>query len=207
MPPPDRGRLGALVGGVLGRNELTGGLVSLIGDLQAVDEELTRNVHRWLEADIEGQDDEADSACRAVFAEAVSEPAVPLTFAARTMEAIGTATAQDARRARLMRRAMLGGGALSGVAAAYFGGAWAIATLSAIIIRSLDLLLGATVRVASSVQAGADAWTVLSSIGRAVGAFVSDPTVTVAMLTMQGLAIAALFALQRLLGTDTEPFK
>ena len=187
MPPPDRGRLGALVGGVLGRNELTGGLVSLIGDLQAVDEELTRNVHRWLEADVEGQEDEADSACRAVFAEA--------------------ATTQDARRARLMRRAMLGGGALSGVAAAYFGGAWAIAALSAIIIRSLDLLLGATVRVASSVQAGADAWTVLSSIGRAVGAFVSDPTVTVAMLTMQGLAIAALFALQRLLGTDTEPFK
>ena len=172
-----------------------------------MNEELTRNVHRWLEADVEGQDDEADSACRAVFAEAVSEPAAPLTFAARTMEAIGTATAEDARRARLMRRAMLGGGALGGVAAAYFGGAWAIATLSAIIIRSLDLLLGATVRVASSVQAGADAWTVLSSIGRAVGAFVSDPTVTVAMLTMQGLAIAALFALQRLLGTDTEPFK
>jgi hypothetical protein len=207
VPPPDRGRLGALVAGVPGRNELTGGRVSLIGDLQAVDDELTRNVHRWLEADVEGQDDEADSACRAVFGEALSEPAVPLTFAARTMEAIGTATAQDARRAHLMRRAMLGGGALGGVAAAYFGGAWAIATLSAIIIRSLDLLLGATVRVASSVQAGADAWTVLSSIGRAVGAFVSDPTVTVAMLTMQGLAIAALFALQRLLGTDTEPFK
>ena len=172
-----------------------------------MDDELTRNVHRWLEADVEGQDDEADSACRAVFVEAVSEPGVPLTFAARTMEAIGTATAEDARRARLMRRSMLSGGALGGVAAAYFGGAWAIATLSAIIIRSLDLLLGATVRVASSVQAGADAWTVLSSIGRAVGAFVSDPTVTVAMLAMQGLAIAALFALQRLLGTDTEPFK
>ena len=172
-----------------------------------MNEDLTRNVRRWLEADAGGQDDDADAACQAVFAEAASEPAAPLNFAARTMEAIAITAAQDVRRARRMRQTLLGGGALSAVAAAYFGGAWAIATLSAIVIRSLDLFVGATVRVASGVQAGADAWTVLSNIGHAVGAFVSDPTVTIAMLTLQGLAIAALFALQHLLGTDTEPFK
>jgi hypothetical protein len=115
--------------------------------------------------------------------------------------------AQDVRRARRLRQAVLGGGALTAVAAAYFGGSWAIAVLSSLVIRSLNLFVGATVRIASGVQAGADAWSVLSTMGRAVGAFVSDPTVTVAILAMQGLAIAALFALQHLLGTDTEPFK
>ena len=172
-----------------------------------MDEELTRNVRRWLEADASGEDDDADAACRSVFAEAASEPAAPLNFAARTMEAISVTAAQDVRRARRLRQAVLGGGALTAVAAAYFGGGWAVAALSSLVIRSLNLFVGVTVRLASGVQAGADAWSVLSTMGSAVGAFVSDPTVTVAILAMQGLAIAALFALQRLLGTDTEPFK
>jgi hypothetical protein len=178
-----------------------------------VDQDLNRNLRRWLEADIgpAGDDadnlDEADAACRAVFAEAAPEPPLPLNFAARAMEAIGAAAEEDVRRARVMRRAAVGGGAAGLVAAAYFGGAWAISLVTAIVVRSLDLLVGATVQVASGVQAGSDAWTVMSNIGQAVASFVSNPTVTVAMLAMQGLAIAALFALQRLLGTDTEPFK
>ena len=176
-----------------------------------MDEDLNRNLRRWLEADIDGEHDvddvDADGACRAVFAEAVPDPVVPLNFAARTMEAIGTAAAEDLRRGRVMRRAAVGGGAVGLVAAAYFGGAWAISLITALVVRSLDLLVGATVQVASGVQAGADAWTVMSNIGGAVASFVSNPTVTLAMLAMQGIAIAALFALQRLLGTDTEPFK
>jgi hypothetical protein len=172
-----------------------------------VDEDLNRNLRRWLEADTDGQNDDADGACREVFADAMPDPVLPVDFATRTMQAIGTAATEDVRRARVMRRAAVGGGAVGLVAAAYFGGAWAIGLITALVVRSLDLLVGATVQVASGVQAGADAWTVMSNIGRAVASFVANPTVTLAMLAMQGVAIAALFALQRLLGTDTEPFK
>jgi hypothetical protein len=169
-----------------------------------MDEDLIRSMRRWWEADGEGHDEDADTACRAVFAEAGTDRAIPLDFASRTMDAIEAAAAEDSRQARRMRRAVVGGGVLGGAAAAYFGGPWAVAALSSLVIGVLDLLVGATIRVVSGVQAGADAWTLVSSMGRAIAAFVSDPTVTVAMLAMQGIAIGALFALQRLLGTDRE---
>jgi hypothetical protein len=45
---------------------------------------------------------------------------------------------------------------------------------------------------------------VVSSLGRASAAFIADPTVTITMLAIQGIAIAALVALRRLLGSDRE---
>jgi hypothetical protein len=54
---------------------------------------------------------------------------------------------------------------------------------------------------------GGDMWAVLGSLGRAAAAFVSDPKVTFMMIAVQGIAAAALFALQRLLGSDGETFK
>jgi hypothetical protein len=172
-----------------------------------MDEELIRDVRKWLDADLASQDEDADAACRTVFAETSADPVVPLDFAARTMEAIGVAAARDALAARRMRRALVGGSVAGGLASLYLFGGWAISEISDIAVALLNLLVGATVRIAGGVQAGADIWTVLSGMGHAVAAFVSDPTVTIAMLAMQGIAIAALFALQRLLGTDTESFK
>jgi hypothetical protein len=48
---------------------------------------------------------------------------------------------------------------------------------------------------------------VLASMGRAAGAFVSDPKVTIVLLALQGIAIAAFIVLQRLLGSDAEYLK
>jgi hypothetical protein len=51
---------------------------------------------------------------------------------------------------------------------------------------------------------GRDAWSVLTNIGRAAAAFASDPSVSMVILALQGIAIAALVALHRLLGSETE---
>jgi hypothetical protein len=50
-------------------------------------------------------------------------------------------------------------------------------------------------------------WPVLASLGRAAAALAADPTVTFAMIAISGVAVAALLALQRLLGSDGESFQ
>jgi hypothetical protein len=47
----------------------------------------------------------------------------------------------------------------------------------------------------------------LSSLGRAASAVAADTNVTFAMIAISVLAIAALVALQRLLGSDEESFQ
>lgn len=172
-----------------------------------MDEELTRRYRRWLDADEEGLDDEADAACRAVYAARLPEPRVSQDFAARTADAVAAAAVRDSAAARRTRRATITGSIAAAVAGIYLGGPWAISMLSALLIGTIDLLVGATVRVASGVGAGNDMWTLLSGLGRATAAFAANPAVTVAMLAMQGIAMAALIALHRLLGPDTESVK
>lgn len=176
-----------------------------------MDEDLSWNYRRWLEADDQSGREEhldaADSACRAVFAATAIEPLVPPGFAARTMEAIAAAAERDARIARRTRRAAVAGGLAAAAAGIYIGGAWAVGALSTLFIGALNLFIGATVSVATGVQAGADVWSVLASLGRAGAAFVAQPGVTMTMLVLQGFALAALVALQRLLGSERESLK
>ncbi|MCA1652074.1 MAG: hypothetical protein LC753_18005 [Acidobacteria bacterium] len=47
----------------------------------------------------------------------------------------------------------------------------------------------------------------MSGLGRAAAAFAADPKVTFVIIVIQGIAIAALFTLQRLLGSDGESFE
>jgi len=47
----------------------------------------------------------------------------------------------------------------------------------------------------------------MESLGRAAAAFVADPKVTVAIFAIQAIAIGALIALRRLLGSDRESFE
>jgi hypothetical protein len=172
-----------------------------------MDDELIRNLRRWREADEAGDDEEADAACRALFATGLTERPIAPDFPAKTLAAIETARTVDRLRARRTRRLLLGAGAVGGSAAAWFGGGWAVALLSSVVVTLLDLFVRGIVRVATGVGSGADAWSVLSGLGRAFAAFLSDPTVTIAMLAMQAVAIAALVALQRLLGSQRESFK
>ena len=173
-----------------------------------MDDELTLRYRRWLAADESASEDEADAACRAVFEVLQREDeGVPVTFSSRTMQAIAAGTALSARRARRTRRVLTAGGILTAGVAAYFGGGVAVAAASTMVVSVLNLFVGLIVNSAAGVQAGADLWSLLATMGRAASAFVSDPKVTFVLLVLQAFAIGALVTLQRLLGSDRESLK
>jgi hypothetical protein len=166
-----------------------------------------RSYRRWQAAEADGRDDEADAEFKVVFDSAVSTQVVGASFTARTMEAVAAAAANEARRSRRTRVATIAAGLAGGVAAAYFGAGLLVTLLSTGVMRGFDLLIGLVVRMAGAAQTGADLWSVLSGMGRAAVAFAADPTVTMMLFALQGIAVAALIALQRLLGADEESLK
>lgn len=179
--------------------------VSLTGPMR--DDDLNRTYRRWLAADAQGRDDEADAELEALFGQIVPQPGVTAGFTARTMEAIAGAAAAEASRARRVRRSVIAAGVAGGAVAAYFGASVLLTVISATFSRTFDLLIGLVVGMAGAAQTGAGVWSVLSGVGRAAVSFAADPSVTMMLFALQGIAVAALLALQRLLGTDEESFK
>jgi hypothetical protein len=159
---------------------------------------------RWRAAEASERDDDADWAFRTVFQTAIPEQPVSSDFTTRTMIAVSAAAARDARRARRTRAGVLTGTAIVIGAAVYFGTGWAVSLASAGFIALLNMLIAAAVGGAVAFQAGAGVWSVLASLGRAAAALATDPKVTFAMITISAVAVAALLALQRLLGSDQE---
>ena len=166
-----------------------------------MDAGLRHGYERWRSAEAGGRDDEADAAFRQVFAD-VPRRDPGLQFTARAMAAISAAAAADARRARQTRAATIVMAVVGGAAAVYIGAGFAVSALWSGLLWSLDVLVAAIVRSASAMDRGADIWSVLGSLGRAAAAFVAEPKVTFTLLGVQAIAASALFALQRLLGTD-----
>ena len=162
---------------------------------------------RWRAADESGRDDDADWAFKTVFRTVVPTEPISADFTKRTMDALAAAAAREARRARHTRAAVVSVSVVGGAAALYFGTGWAISMLSTVFVGFLNLVIAVIVGGAGAVEKGAGFWAVLGSLGRAVAAFVTDPKVTVAILAIQAVAIAALVALQRLLGSDRESFE
>jgi hypothetical protein len=167
-------------------------------------EELTRNYRRWLAAEHDGRDDEADAACMALFRDSVSHDPVSPRFATETMELIVAARARDARRARVARRLLVWSAAALVVTAFAFRGGAVVSAVFSVFVVLFNVLISAIVWIATRLAAGADVWSVLSSIGKAAAGLLADPTVTVALFAIQGIAIGALVMLQRLLGSNGE---
>ena len=172
-----------------------------------MNDDLNLRVRRWQDADAAGLDDDADGVCRGVFRAIERDQEVSPAFTSAALGAIAAAAAADARRARQMRRLVAIGGAALMAVGLYFAGGWLLWTISRVFLGALDLLVGVIVRVASGVHTGTDFWTLLANLGRATAAFVANPSVTVAILAMQGIAMAAIVALHRLLGSDRESLK
>jgi len=173
-----------------------------------MNEKLNADLRRWRDADASGRDDEADAALRAVFDG--MEPVRPnpsVRFTADVMAAVAAAAVEDARVARRTRRALVVGGTGLGLALAYFAGGWVLSQVSSAMVWLLDGLVGAVVRTAMAMHGGGNIWGVMTTLGRATAALASDPTVTVLMLMIQGIAFGALAALHRLLGNDREWLK
>ena len=159
---------------------------------------------RWRAAEADEREDDADEAFRGVFESAVEEQPMSLDFTAETMKAVAAAVAVDARRARHARAAVLTGAVAATAGALYLGAGMALSFVSATFLGLLDLPIAAVVRTAEAFQSGAGIWGVASSLGRATAAVASDSSVTLAMIGISVVAIAALAALQRLLGSDEE---
>jgi hypothetical protein len=172
-----------------------------------MDDELTPGFRRWRDAEASGTDEEADTAFGTVFRSVVEEGRAPVAFTTRTMQAISTEAARDAVRAVRTRRAAIAASVVGLAAAAYFGAGYAFSAMGTMSMAIFNLLVGAVVNIAAGVQAGGDVWSLLGSLGHAASAFVADPKVTLVLLVLQGLALAALVALQRLLGSDGESWK
>jgi hypothetical protein len=162
---------------------------------------------QWRAAEESERDDDADWAFRTVFQTAMPEQPVSPGFTTRTMTAVVAAAAADAQRARRVRAGMLTGTVVGSAAAVYFGAGWVISLASAAFIGLLNVLIAVAVRGAVTVQTGAGVWSVMTSIGRAAAALAADSHVSVAMIAISAVAIAALLALQRLLGSDGESFQ
>ena len=169
--------------------------------------EIPGSYQRWRDADESGRDDDADWAFKTVFRTAVSTEPISADFTRRTMEALAVSAAREARRARYTRAAVIAATVMGIAAALYFGTGWAISFLSTVFVGFLNLVIAFIVRGAGAVETGSGFWTVMGSLGRAAAAFVADPKVTVAILAIQAVAIAALVALRRLLGSDRESFE
>ena len=170
-----------------------------------MNDQLKREYARWLDADRQGQDDEADAACREFFAGTITPRPVPLTFAAATMARLADARAAEARQTRRARLAVLWIGATAGPVALYFGAGALISGATALLVAVVNLLVNATVGLAGA--SDWSVWSLVGSLGRATAAIMSDADVTLIVIAMHGIAFAALLALQRLLGPDTEPYK
>ena len=172
-----------------------------------LDDDLSRSYRRWRDAEAAGRDDDADADFKAIFSAASPTPDIGAAFTSRVMQAVAVTAARDAHRARHARKATVAAGVVGGAAAAYFGAGFVLTLASALVARAFDVLIGLVLRVAGAAQTGADLWSVLSSVGRTAAAVASDPTVTTMLFVLQGVAVAALLALQRLLGTDEESLK
>jgi hypothetical protein len=168
-------------------------------------DDLNRAYHEWQDAEADADAESADAAFESVFRATAAAPRVTPQFITRTMTAVAAARETDGRRARRVRVAALWGGSIGVGVAAYFGAGLAVSVTVTALVATIDF-------VAAAILQAVDArdwnmWSMLSTIGRALAAVISSPTVTVAIIAIQGIAVAALIALQRLLGPEAESFE
>src|SRR5215218_6590692 len=150
-----------------------------------------RDYRRWLEAEADDREEDADALFRPVFNAAVTPLAAPSAFATRTMAAVGMAAARDQRRVRTLRRVGIPLASAAALAVAYLCSGLMMSAFSAIFVRTLDVVIGSVVYVATTMRSGADVWTVAGNLGRAAAALLTDPSVTATILALQGMAVAA----------------
>jgi hypothetical protein len=170
-------------------------------------DDINRSYRRWQVAEEDGRDDDADEEFRLVYGATLPDLGVHAAFTARTMEAVAAAAAKEARRAKTIRIASVAAGLAVLLTGGYFGAGVLVSLASTVVAGGFDLLIALVVRTAGAAQTGAGLWSVLSGVGRAAASFAADPTVTMTLVALQGLAVGALLALQRLLGGDEESLK
>jgi hypothetical protein len=172
-----------------------------------MNDELARGYSRWRALEEEGREEDADAAFGSMFRDAVQQPPVSLEFAARTMAAVVEAAERDALRARRSRRILGPLGLAAAASLLYVSGGFLVSAFSTSVVWTVNALVTSIVGLATNADAGADLWSIARSLGRAAAAFIASPTVTVTIIAAQGIAMVALIALQRLLGSDEGSYR
>jgi hypothetical protein len=171
------------------------------------DDDLARGYSRWRAMEDEGRDDDADASFGPVFRGAVDDRPVSLAFTEQTMAAVAAAVEQDARRARRTRKVLVPIGAAAAAGLLYVGGGFIVSAMATSGMWVVSLLIDSIVGIAKNAETGVDLWSLARNLGRAAAAFMSSPAVTVSIILIQGIAMVALIALQRLLGSDREFYR
>ena len=110
-------------------------------------------------------------------------------------------------RARRTRKVLVPVGAAAAAVLLYFGGGLLVSAMATSVMWAVNLVIGSIVGVATNAETGAGLWSIARSLGRAAATFVSSPVVTISIIAIHGIAMAALIALQRLLGSDGEFYR
>jgi len=145
---------------------------------------------RWLAAEREGRDDEADAALLEAFG-AVERRAPDAGFVARVT---GAVTMASRRQARLVRAALTAGGALALAMTVAM-----VTQVPRLFAPALNVGVGGMVWTVAAVDRSFSVWTVFAQFARAIGALIVAPQVTLLLMALALVAIAALYGLNRVL--------
>ena len=155
-----------------------------------MDPDRLREWRRWAASERDGLDDEADAAFRALF-ERVPDRIPVSGFRDRVLQAAARSAVRRARATKAWIAAAAAVAIVLGVALLI----WIPQLLGA----AFNLVISAVVSTTLAFGRGLDVWTVLAQVVRAIGSVVNTPQVTYALVGLGAIAIAALYALQRVL--------
>ena len=164
-----------------------------------------RPVDTWLAAEHRSDDTAADAALLKLI-RVLPAPAPPVGFAGRVMAAAardGIVHAPPRRgwsgpTARLL--AWCGGGAAALVGTLFVLGPLLVRQ----VVRLLNFSVQGFVWIVRGLEGGLDTWSLMAEIGRAVGASLTTPQVSASVVVLELVAVAALYALHRVLSYDKE---
>ncbi len=164
----------------------------------------TRSVETWLAAEYGSDDSAADEALKDLV-RVLPAPAPPAGFAGRVMAAaardgiVHTPTRRGWSKPTTRLLAWCGGG----VAAL-------VVTLVSLplLVRQAARLLNFSVQgfvwIVRGLEGGLDAWSLMAEIGRVVGASLTTPQVSISVVLLEMVGVAALYTLHRVLSNDRE---
>ena len=112
---------------------------------------------------------------------------------------VGPFPRTPARASRGVRLVLATGAAVLGLAAA---AAWLGPLLVRQIVRLLNFSVQGFVWIVGGLEQGLDAWSLAREIARAIGAGLTTPEVGGAIVIIEIVGVAALYALHRLLSSD-----
>jgi hypothetical protein len=158
-----------------------------------------RDWRRWIRAEDEGRDDDADAAFGTVF-RAVPRASARPGFADRVMLAVAQAEARRARRARVAAFISIAASAVLGVSLVIA----LVAYSPRLLLWTLDAAVQAALWIVDAVGRGLDVWAILAQVGRTTAAIVAAPQVTFSLVAIGLVGVMALYGLHRIFGLEQE---